>query len=74
MASVLCSLCSALIDVAADWLQVFSKKSSKGKVKKSIFASPDSVDGKVGVGTCGHSGQPMTAYHMNEKWKKASNL
>jgi len=47
---------------------------SKNKVKKglatitgskpriSIFASPDSVDGRVGVGTCGISGKPMTPY------------
>ena len=52
--------------------QTFSK-TTKGRVKKSIFASPDSVEGKVGVGTCGQSGQPMTAYHMNEKWKKQLN-
>lgn len=49
--------------------QVFSK-TNKGRVKKSIFATPDSVTGRVGVGTCGVSGRPMTAYQMQEKWKK----
>ncbi|EDV23303.1 uncharacterized protein TRIADDRAFT_5809, partial [Trichoplax adhaerens] len=48
--------------------QQFSNKvityigSKKGLLKRSIFASPDSVTGKVGVGTCGISGQPMTTY------------
>ncbi|KAK2192558.1 hypothetical protein NP493_28g11001 [Ridgeia piscesae] len=49
--------------------KVFSK-TSKGKVKKSIFATPDSVEGRVGVGTCGVSGRPMTSYVHQEKWKK----
>ncbi|CAG2244683.1 SMNDC1 [Mytilus edulis] len=45
-------------------------KTNKGKVKKSIFATPDHVNGKVGVGTCGQSGKPMTKYTHQEKWKK----
>lgn len=45
-------------------------KTNKGKVKKSIFATPDGVKGRVGVGTCGVSGRPMTAYQLQEKWKK----
>ncbi|CAG5130440.1 unnamed protein product [Candidula unifasciata] len=45
-------------------------KTSKGKVKKSIFATPESVTGKVGVGTCGSGGKPMTSYQHQEKWKK----
>jgi len=49
--------------------KVFSK-TSKGKVKKSIFASPDSVSGRVGVGTCGVSGKPMTQFVHRDKWKK----
>jgi len=49
--------------------KVFSK-TSKGKVKKSIFASPEAVGGRVGVGTCGQSGQPMTKFSGMEKWKK----
>ncbi|XP_076457263.1 survival of motor neuron-related-splicing factor 30-like [Babylonia areolata] len=55
------------------WLDFNAKtfaKTNKGKVKKSIFATPDGVNGRVGVGTCGVSGKPMTAYQMQEKWKK----
>lgn len=55
------------------WLNFNSKtfsKTSKGKVKKSIFATPDNINGRVGVGTCGVSGRPMTAYQLQEKWKK----
>ncbi|XP_071853780.1 survival of motor neuron-related-splicing factor 30-like [Apostichopus japonicus] len=39
-------------------------KNKKGFVRKSIFSSPETVDGKVGVGTCGTSGQPMTKFKM----------
>lgn len=50
------------------WLN-FSKKMIKtGKTRKSIFASPDAPDGRVGVGTCGIGGRPMT------KFAVASNL
>ncbi|KAI8776815.1 survival of motor neuron-related-splicing factor 30 [Biomphalaria glabrata] len=55
------------------WLDFNHKtfsKTSKGKVKKSIFATPDTVSGKVGVGTCGSGGKPMTSYQHQEKWKK----
>ncbi|KAK2144384.1 hypothetical protein LSH36_762g00015 [Paralvinella palmiformis] len=55
------------------WLDFNAKifsKTSKGKVKKSIFATPDSVSGRVGVGTCGKSGKPMTQFPQHEKWKK----
>ncbi|KAK3782842.1 hypothetical protein RRG08_002473 [Elysia crispata] len=55
------------------WLDFNHKtfsKTSKGRVKKSIFATPDSVTGKVGVGTCGSGGRPMTSYQHQEKWKK----
>ena len=51
------------------FFQTFSK-TNKGKVKKSIFATPDAVEGKVGVGTCGKGGRPMTHYIHQEKWKK----
>ena len=51
------------------FFQTFSK-TNKGKVKKSIFATPDHVNGKIGVGTCGISGKPMTKYTHQEKWKK----
>lgn len=52
-------------------LQLVSK-ASKGVVKKSIFASPESVDGRVGIGTCGVSGKPMTHYQLPDKLKKLS--
>lgn len=55
------------------WL-AFTNKASKSKkagVKgKSIFASPDSVNGRVGIGTCGISGKPMTEFTSAEKWRK----
>lgn len=44
-----------------------SGKSLKGVSKKSIFASPDSIQGKVGVGTCGTGGQPMTQFTQPDK-------
>ena len=49
--------------------QAFSK-TNKGRVKRSIFATPDSVTGRVGVGTCGVSGKGMTKFQGQEKWKK----
>ncbi|TNN04832.1 Survival of motor neuron-related-splicing factor 30 isoform 1 [Schistosoma japonicum] len=46
------------------WLN-FSKKMIKtGKTKKSIFASPKALDGRVGVGTCDIGGRPMTKFTM----------
>lgn len=56
------------------WQEFNSKafsKNKKGQVKKSIFASPDNVNGRVGVGTCGIGGRPMTEFHHQEKWRKA---
>lgn len=38
------------------------------QVKRSIFASPESVNGKVGVGTCGIADKPMTLYHDTSKY------
>lgn len=38
------------------------------KVKRSIFASPESVNGKVGVGTCGIADKPMTQYNDTSKY------
>jgi len=43
-------------------------KSSKGKVKKSIFASPEGLDGKVGIGTCGVADKAMTKYEHGAKY------
>lgn len=40
-----------------------------GKAKQSIFASPDSFEGRIGVGTCGIGGRGMTDYPtVKEKW------
>ncbi|XP_022187679.1 survival of motor neuron-related-splicing factor 30 [Nilaparvata lugens] len=52
------------------WLAFSSKSSKKGLIKKSIFASPDNVNGRVGIGTCGVSGRGMTEYTSAEKWRK----
>lgn len=55
------------------WLDFNAKtfsKTNKGKVKKSIFATSEHANGKVGVGTCGVGGRPMTSYTHQEKWKK----
>lgn len=57
------------------WL-AFATKATKGKktgIKpKSIFASPENVNGRVGIGTCGISGKPMTEFVTAEKWKKGN--
>jgi len=54
--------------------QNFSSKAfgKKGFVKKSIFKTPESSDGKVGVGTCGVSGQGMTDFSVATKYRKTS--
>lgn len=55
------------------WLNFTTKNSKKTGVKaknKSIFASPDNVNGRVGIGTCGVSGKPMTEYSHGEKYRK----
>lgn len=55
------------------WLAFTNKASKSKKVgikSKSIFASPDSVNGRVGIGTCGISGKPMTEFTSAEKWRK----
>ncbi|KAK3598700.1 hypothetical protein CHS0354_003257 [Potamilus streckersoni] len=55
------------------WLDFNAKtfsKTNKGKVKKSIFATPDTIKGRVGVGTCGVGGKPMTNFPPHTKWQK----
>ncbi|TNN81845.1 Survival of motor neuron-related-splicing factor 30 [Liparis tanakae] len=42
-------------------------------VKRSIFASPESVNGKVGVGTCGIADKPMTEYNDTSKYNFTLN-
>lgn len=61
------------------WQQFANKaahKKFKGTTKKSIFTTPDSVNGRVGIGTCGVGGRPMTEYQQFEKVtaKGRSNL
>ncbi|XP_065157176.1 survival of motor neuron-related-splicing factor 30 [Atheta coriaria] len=55
------------------WL-AFNNKAVKAKKtglnSKSIFASPESVNGRVGIGTCGISGKPMTEFSGAEKHKR----
>ena len=50
----------------------FSSKAfgKKGFVKKSIFKTPETGDGRVGVGTCGISGQKMTEFETAKKYRK----
>ncbi|XP_065223516.1 survival of motor neuron-related-splicing factor 30 [Planococcus citri] len=52
------------------WLMFSSKTYKKGITKKSIFASPDNVNGRVGIGTCGVAGRGMTDFQHAEKHKK----
>ncbi|XP_023945614.1 survival of motor neuron-related-splicing factor 30 [Bicyclus anynana] len=55
------------------WLSFHTKAAKKPGVRtKSIFASPDNLTGRVGIGTCGISGKPMTEYTPGEKWKKGA--
>lgn len=43
-------------------------KSMKGAVKKSIFASPEGLAGRVGIGTCGTADKDMTKYDEGAKY------
>ncbi|CAD7077676.1 unnamed protein product [Hermetia illucens] len=53
------------------WLNFTMKNSKKAGMKvKSIFASPDNVNGRVGIGTCGVAGKPMTEFTHGEKYRK----
>jgi len=52
------------------WLAFATKKKGGAVMKKSIFASPESVSGRVGIGTCGIGGKPMTEFTSAEKWRK----
>jgi len=52
--------------------QSFASKSKKmrGVTKKSIFATPEAANGRVGIGTCGLGGAPMTDYSVSEKRRR----
>ncbi|KAL7305898.1 hypothetical protein TKK_0001903 [Trichogramma kaykai] len=54
------------------WLAFSTKASKKGVVKKSIFATPENINGRVGIGTCGVSGKEMTKYTNGEKWRRGT--
>ncbi|XP_022836245.1 survival of motor neuron-related-splicing factor 30-like [Spodoptera litura] len=57
------------------WLNFHSKAIKKPGIRtKSIFASPDNLTGRVGVGTCGISGKPMTESAVSEKLKKRAHF
>lgn len=47
------------------WQSFANKKGLKGAVKKSIFASPHTVSGKVGVGTNGIADAPSASTSSN---------
>ncbi|EDO39770.1 predicted protein [Nematostella vectensis] len=49
------------------WLDFFNNsKNLKGVTKKSIFASPETLNGRVGVGTCGIGDKPMTSFKQDK--------
>ncbi|KAH0557251.1 survival of motor neuron-related-splicing factor 30 isoform X2 [Cotesia glomerata] len=54
------------------WLAFTTKSAKKGVVKKSIFATPENVNGRVGIGTCGVSGKEMTKFSNGEKWRRGA--
>ncbi|XP_012265512.2 survival of motor neuron-related-splicing factor 30 [Athalia rosae] len=54
------------------WLAFSTKTTKKGVVKKSIFATPENVNGRVGIGTCGVSGKEMTKFSNGEKWRRGT--
>ncbi|XP_008209390.1 survival of motor neuron-related-splicing factor 30 isoform X1 [Nasonia vitripennis] len=54
------------------WLSFASKSTKKGVIKKSIFATPENVNGRVGIGTCGVSGKEMTKFSNGEKWRRGA--
>uniref|UniRef100_A0A8D2EPX8 Survival of motor neuron-related-splicing factor 30 n=1 Tax=Theropithecus gelada TaxID=9565 RepID=A0A8D2EPX8_THEGE len=58
-------------DQKVKWQQFNNRaysKNKKGQVKRNIFASSESVTGKVGVGTCGIADKPMTQYQDTSKY------
>jgi survival-of-motor-neuron-related-splicing factor 30 len=48
------------------------KGASSMAKKQSIFKSPETVEGKVGVGTCGIGGRPMTNFVVGDKYKRGT--
>ncbi|CAL4121466.1 unnamed protein product, partial [Meganyctiphanes norvegica] len=56
----------------AKWQAFSKKKKLKGVTKKSIFATPDAADGRVGIGTCGIGGRDMTKYTTADMLRKGT--
>lgn len=54
------------------WLAFANKSTKKGVIKKSIFATPENANGRVGIGTCGVSGREMTKFSNGEKWRRGT--
>lgn len=54
------------------WLNFKAKSTKKNAMIKttSIFATSEHVNGRVGVGTCGVSGKPMTEFMRGESYRK----
>jgi len=54
--------------------QNFSSKAfgKRGFVKKSIFKTPENAQGRVGIGTCGVSGQKMTSFSSANKYRRGT--
>ena len=60
-------------DEKSKW-QNFSSKAfgKRGFVKKSIFKTPENAQGRVGIGTCGVSGQKMTSFSSANKYRRGT--
>jgi len=60
-------------DEKSKW-QNFSGKAfgKRGFVKKSIFKTPENAQGRVGIGTCGVSGQKMTNFSAANKYRRGT--
>ena len=61
-------------DEQCKWKNFSSKAfGKKGFVKKSIFKTPENPTGRVGVGTCGMSGNNMTKFsHATKNTKRGT--
>eukprot|EP00035_Acanthoeca_spectabilis_P022236 m.442708 g.442708 ORF g.442708 m.442708 type:complete len:229 (-) comp18843_c0_seq1:96-782(-) len=67
------------VDTQSSWKKFNSGASKRSKTgfksgkKESIFKTPDSVNGKVGVGTCNIGGKGMTGdFTKRDKWQYKS--
>jgi len=59
--------------VKNQWKHFNSKSAGKkGVIKKSIFKTPENEGGRVGIGTCGVSGQEMTKFSFADKYRRGT--